>query len=195
MEKTDNYLIVGLGNPGVKYENTLHNIGRIVVREFGKDINEFKESKKFFSLLSRNIYENKKINLLLPQTYMNNSGKAVLSFMSFYNIDIENILIIADDVYIPFGELRFRTKGSSGGHNGLKDIGNKLNTVEYSRLKIGVGLDERMQLDDYVISKFTKEKKDKLPYVINEAINVIKLWIREGSDKALDYISLKNKGI
>ena len=197
MKDTNNYLIVGLGNPGLRYEDTLHNIGRKIVKAFEKDINDvngFREKKSFFSLLSQVIYDDKKINLMLPQTYMNDSGKAVFSFLSFYNLNIENILIIADDVYIPFGGLKLRKKGSSGGHNGLKDIENKLNTVEYARLRIGVGLDSRMQLEDYVMTRFAKEKKVELPDIIDEAIKIIKIWIKEGSDKAMDYISLKNKG-
>ena len=168
------YLIVGLGNIGEKYEHTRHNIGFKVLDHLVQSEGLEFESDK---LADKAIYKLKgRIFILIkPSTYMNLSGKAVLYWMQKENISIENILIITDDLNLPFGTIRVKTKGSDGGHNGLRDVQDKLKTTAYNRFRFGISdtFSKGRQVD-YVLGEWTEEEKRTLPERLKLSIEVIK---------------------
>ena len=152
------YLIVGLGNIGAEYVNTRHNIGFKVVEKLAQLNAADFETKKLGDLASFK-FKGRTFLLLKPNTYMNLSGKAVKYWLEKESIPLENLLIITDDLNLPFGTLRLKTKGSAGGHNGLKDVQDKLNTSQYNRLRFGIS-DEfaKGKQVDYVLGKWTEMK-------------------------------------
>ena len=168
------YLIIGLGNPGYKYEETRHNIGFKVVEAFAKECDASFEVKKLGEIAQAK-YKGRQILLLKPNTFMNLSGKAVNYWMQTKKIPIENILVITDDLALPFGKLRMKGKGSSGGHNGLKDIQAVLNSTEYARLRFGVGDEFKPgQQVDYVLGEWNPHEKATLEERIKIATEFIK---------------------
>jgi PTH1 family peptidyl-tRNA hydrolase len=168
------YLIIGLGNPGYKYEETRHNIGFKVVEAFAKECDTSFEVKKLGELAQAK-YKGRQILLLKPNTFMNLSGKAVNYWMQTEKIPLENILVITDDLALPFGKLRMKGKGSSGGHNGLKDIQAVLNSTEYARLRFGVGDEFKPgQQVDYVLGEWNAHEKETLEDRIKTATEFIK---------------------
>lgn len=168
------YLIIGLGNPGDKYAETRHNIGFKVVEAFVKDLNgSFALNKQ--AELAEVKFKGRTIILIKPTTFMNLSGKAVNYWMQAEKIPRENILVITDDIALPFGTLRMKGKGSDGGHNGLKDIQNTLNSQEYARLRFGVGGDfHKGQQVDYVLGEWTSIERETLSERIIAATEFIK---------------------
>ena len=167
-------LIVGLGNPGKEYESTRHNMGYIFIDNFAISHGVKIEKKKYNGLYEELNINNEKIILLKPLSYMNLSGEVVQKFVNFYKIDISDILIINDDLDMEFGKIRLRRSGSSGGHNGLKNIELHLNSNEFKRLKIGISNNKEMDTKDYVLGKFSKDEKkviEDLKGKINELLN------------------------
>lgn len=150
-------LIVGLGNPGDEYSNTRHNTGFMVIDNYAKYHNININNKKFNGLYAEFVLENEKIILLKPLSYMNLSGGVVSSFVNFFKINIEDILIICDDLDLPFLKCRLKDHGGTGGHNGLKDIEKALKTDNYKRLRIGISNDKERDTKDYVLEKFSKD--------------------------------------
>ena len=171
---TMKYLIVGLGNPGDKYTETRHNIGFKVVEAFVKEQGgSFALNKQ--AEVAEVKFKGRTIVLIKPTTYMNLSGKAVNYWMQAEKIPRENILVITDDIALPFGKLRMKGKGSDGGHNGLKDIQATLNSQEYARLRFGVGSDfHKGQQADYVLGEWSSEEKETLSERIKIATEFIK---------------------
>jgi peptidyl-tRNA hydrolase, PTH1 family len=168
------YLIIGLGNPGVKYENTRHNIGFKVLEKFAKEQETLFYVEKHAEV-ARTKYKGRQLILIKPTTYMNLSGKAVNYWLQQEKIEIENILVITDDIALPFGKLRMKGKGSDGGHNGLKDIQSMLNTNEYARVRFGVGNGFFPgQQADYVLGEWSKEEAKQLEERIAVATEFIK---------------------
>jgi len=167
------YLIVGLGNPGPEYELTRHNIGFLTLdRLADQQSTVFKTAR--LGEVSLVKYKGRSIHMLKPNTYMNRSGKAVNYWLQQHKITAENLLIITDDIALPFGTLRMRGKGSSAGHNGLKDIEANLGSAKYPRLKFGVGNDfHKGQQVDYVLGNFPKEELDELPHLMDRAGEMI----------------------
>jgi PTH1 family peptidyl-tRNA hydrolase len=156
------FLIVGLGNIGSEYANTRHNIGFQVLDTLAKDYNTTFETEKLGDVASFR-FKGKTFILLKPSTYMNLSGKAIKYWMTKEKIALENILVITDDVNIDFGTIRIKTKGSAGGHNGLKDTEAKLGTQKYTRFRFGVGADYRKGRQvDFVLSEWNKEEESLL---------------------------------
>lgn len=167
-------LIVGLGNPGKEYENTRHNIGFIFIDNFAKKNNLTFNKEKFNGLYVDTIINGEKIILLKPLSYMNLSGEVVKKYVDFFKINIDDILVINDDLDLDIGRIRLRPNGSSGGHNGLKNIANNLNSENFKRLKIGISNDKRIDTKDYVLGKFTKEEQsiiDSKKNTINDLLN------------------------
>lgn len=162
-------LIVGLGNPGKEYEKTRHNIGFMVLDEIAKELEEDFSKNKFSGLYFVKTINNEKVIFLKPQKYMNLSGEVVQEFVSYFNISREDILVICDDLDLPLGKLRLRKKGSSGGHNGLKNIELHLNTSEFKRLKVGISNNKLIDTKDYVLGKFTNEDEKILTDKIKQA--------------------------
>ncbi len=181
------FLIVGLGNPGRSYEDTRHNIGfRTVKALAGKYAMTFRPSLvRAKGSLAEGSVQDKKTLLLLPLTYMNESGSAVKKCSSYYKVPIENLIVVADDVALPFGQLRIRTKGSCGGHNGLRSVEAHLATQEYARLRIGVGGPSGSELADYVLNRFSVEEQRALPDIVDRAVQAIELWLSEGAETAM----------
>ena len=151
------FLIVGLGNPGEKYYNTRHNIG-FELLDFicKKHESEFETNR--LGQISKLSIKGRKVLLLKPNTFMNLSGKSVKYWMQQENIKLKNILIISDDLNLPLGKIRFRAKGSSGGHNGLENIEQALNSLEYPRLRIGIGNDKNSNQIDFVLGIFNSDE-------------------------------------
>ena len=168
------YLVVGLGNPGEKYAQTRHNIGFLVLDEFAKSREGSFTTDKLGDI-SKVKFKGRTIVLLKPSTFMNLSGKAVNYWMQAEKIPVENILIITDDLALPFGTLRMKGKGSDGGHNGLKDIQAVLNSQQYARLRFGVGNEfEKGRQVDYVLGEWDSQERETLDERIKQATEFIK---------------------
>lgn len=156
------FLIVGLGNIGDKYTNTRHNIGFKILDEVAEENNVTFETEKLGDIASFR-FKGRTFILLKPSTYMNLSGKAVKYWMDKENISVENLLVVTDDVHIDFGTIRLKGKGSAGGHNGLKDIQEKLNTQQYPRFRFGVGANySKGRQADFVLGEWSKEETSLL---------------------------------
>lgn len=168
------YLVVGLGNIGAEYKNTRHNIGFEILDAFAKASNIFFEEARY-GAVAQTKHRGRQIVLLKPNTFMNLSGKAVRYWMQQEKIPIERVLIITDDLALPFGKLRVRAKGSDGGHNGLKSIIQEVNTAAFPRLKFGIADNfGQGQQADYVLSQWTIEEQQELGPRIEIAIDLIK---------------------
>ena len=151
-------LIVGLGNPGNEYNNTRHNIGFSFLDNYLEYKNiSTKWSKKFDGLFIETNINGEKVLFLKPQTFMNLSGNSVIKIINYYNIDINDILVVCDDLDLLVGNFKLKSDGSCGGHNGLRNIENNIKTTNYKRLKIGISKDKSVDTKDYVLGKFTKE--------------------------------------
>lgn len=150
-------LIVGLGNPGKKYEKTKHNMGFDTIDKLAEKLNVSFDKKKFNGELAFGSLNGVKYILLKPLTFMNLSGEALIKVVKFYDIDINDILVIYDDMDLPIGKLRVREKGSSGGQNGMKNIIAHLNTQDFARIRIGIGKPENKDIINYVLSPFNKD--------------------------------------
>ena len=182
MSSDDLKLLVGLGNPGNDYDKTRHNVGFMVLEEIAKKNNcSFRESKKLFGRTCEYGTGLEKKRLLMPNTYMNESGKSVRSAKDWFNFENKQLLVLVDDMDLPLGKIRVRSKGSSGGHNGLKSIINHLGTTEFKRLKIGIGPPSEDQKErksktiSHVLGRFSKEEFTILNSIINEIISCIEL--------------------
>ncbi|GAB4186572.1 MAG: aminoacyl-tRNA hydrolase [Simkaniaceae bacterium] len=185
------YLIAGLGNPGKKYQYTRHNLGFLILEKMAEEF-QIVLQKKPLGRIGSGLMEGKKIYLLMPSTYMNLSGTAVRFYSDYYKIPYANIIVAVDDVEIPFGSMRLRLKGGSGGHNGLKSIKQHLGTEEYPRLRIGIRTKDIKEADlaNFVLENFTDPERQKLPKIIDEAVSIIKTFICESRDKAIERASL-----
>lgn len=166
-------LIVGLGNPGIKYEKTRHNIGFDIVDEFAKKVNAGQYREKFQGLISEGSYRGEKFYILKPQTYMNLSGDSVGAVAKFYKISNEEVVVIYDDMDLPLGKLRYRESGSSGGHNGIKSIIAHIGD-KFKRVKCGVGKPQgRDENIDFVLGRFSKEEQSIVDGITCKAIQCI----------------------
>ena len=175
-------LIVGLGNPGREYAKTRHNVGFMILDNYCEKNNLYFDSSKFNGLYSQTIINNEKIIFLKPQKYMNLSGEVVRDFMHYFKIDIKDILIINDDLDIKMGKYKLKANGSSGGHNGLKNIGEQLGTFEYKRLKIGISNNKKMETKDYVLGNFNNEEINILNSIIKLSENIINDFVNMSFD-------------
>lgn len=166
-------LIVGLGNPGNEYENTRHNVGFMVLDSFLYKYNIKNYKEKFSGIYYEINIAGEKCILLKPQKYMNLSGEVVRDFVKFFKIDINDILIISDDLDMSCGKIKLKFSGSSGGHNGLKNIELHLGTKNYKRLKIGIENNKLLDTKDYVLGKFSVEELKKLESIDNCFLNIL----------------------
>ncbi len=181
-------LIVGLGNPGVEYKNTRHNIGFIFIDKFAKTLNIEIKKEKYNGLYEEVKINEEKIILLKPQSYMNLSGEVVIKYKNYFKIDLEDILIISDDLDMPVGKIKLKEKGSSGGHNGLKNISYNLNTENFKRLKIGISNNKNINTKDYVLGNFTNDDLKILDDITPEVLQILK----EFSNTKFDIIMNKH---
>ena len=178
-------LIVGLGNPGKQYENTRHNAGFRFIDEYAKIKKLEINKEKFHGLYTQFTQNNEKIILLKPQKYMNLSGEVVRDYIKYFKINIEDILIIVDDLDTEAGKIKLKYKGSSAGHNGLKNIEENLKTNEYKRLKIGISNNNDKDKIEYVIGKVEKQKLDKINEANKFAKDIIDDFISLDFDKVM----------
>ena len=163
-------LIVGLGNPGKEYEKTRHNIGFMCIDNY---LGNVKWSTKFNGLYYETNIKGEKYIFLKPQSYMNLSGGVVRQFKDYFDIDIEDILVIQDDLDLPVGKIRLKINSTAGGHNGIKDIIANLGTDAFARVKVGVSQDRSIDTKDYVLSKFSKKDLDTIVDKFKEVNNII----------------------
>ncbi len=184
-ETMKKFLIVGLGNIGADYDGTRHNIGFEVLDHLAKEESFSFESAKLGSTAVFKI-KGRSLLLLKPSTYMNLSGKAVRYWLEKEKIPIENLLVITDDLNLPFGSIRLKTKGSDGGHNGLKDIQAQLNTTKYSRFRFGIGAEfGKGRQVNYVLGKWNEDESAKLPERLDKAIALIKSFVLAGANQTM----------
>ncbi len=185
------YLIVGLGNIGTEYAETRHNIGFKVVDALAASTGAVFSTARY-GAISEIKYKGRTFVLLKPSTYMNLSGKAVNYWMKAEHIPIENLFVVVDDIALPFGAIRIRTKGSDGGHNGLKNINELLGRNDYSRLRFGIGGDfpRGMQID-YVLGHWTEEESQALPERIETACEAIKSFGTVGVERTMNQFNKK----
>ncbi len=187
-------LVVGLGNPGREYAGTRHNVGFEVVDRLAAKLGwmppgEFDRlaKSKFDGLAYDGLADNEKLVLLKPITFMNLSGRAVQSAMAFYQLSPEDVMIVLDDVALPCGKIRIRSGGSSGGHNGLKDIKRALGTDQYPRLRVGIDAPPpRVPQRDYVLGRFSEEQKKAIEPAYVRAADAMVTWIEKGIGAAMN---------
>ena len=188
---TYDFLVVGLGNPGLQYEKTRHNVGfmsaDLLMKKEGGEFTKHKMDSHFGECE----IGKKRILVMKPQTYMNNSGTAVSAVSKFYKIPLDKIIIISDDISLDVGKIRIRRKGSHGGHNGLKDIFQLLGTDDIMRVKIGVGAKPHPDYDlaDWVLGKFPKEDEENLNTALENSVKAIEEIIKRGIDSAMNKYS------
>lgn len=176
-------IIFGLGNPGIEYKNTRHNLGYMVVENCVKKYKNLKflNYDKFFADIARLKKEKEVIFFVKPKTFMNNCGISLNAITNYYSVDVADILVVCDDIDLPFGKIRFRQKGSSGGHRGLLSIINTMKTDNISRLRIGIGRpSNKNEVSEYVLSEFNNEEKKQLPSIIEKAVGICLDWVNFG---------------
>lgn len=183
------YLIAGLGNLGAEYELTRHNIGFLVLDRIADNHKiDFKTERLADKAELK--YKGRQLYFIKPNTYMNLSGKAIAYWLQELKISKENLLVIVDDIALPFGSLRLRTKGSSAGHNGLKNIEQLLGGQDYSRLRFGIGNNySKGQQVDFVLSNFSKSEFEELPSVMDKAAEVVYAFCTIGAERAMNYFN------
>jgi len=180
------FLIFGLGNPGREYERTRHNIGFIALDKLSIEWKIEISRYRYKSLVGEGKFAGNRIYLVKPQTYMNNSGNAVRSFLRFYKLEPSRLLVVHDDLDLPFGSIRLREEGGSAGQRGMQSIISKIGTDEFARLRIGIGRPPgRMDPMDYVLKKFSHNSETDLDLVLNTVVRSIEVMLKDGIEKAM----------
>lgn len=187
------YLVAGLGNIGAEYADTRHNVGFMVLDAWAASADAAFQTARYGDI-AKVSFKGRRITLLKPSTYMNLSGNAVRYWMNELGIPMENLIVICDDLNLPFGTLRMRKKGSDGGHNGLKNIQELLETTEYPRIRIGIGNNfKKGGQVDFVIGQMSQEEKEAMPEICNKAIEGIKAFTTIGPDRAMNSFNTQVK--
>lgn len=181
-------LVTGLGNPGRKYERTRHNIGFMVIDELGRRWNAEASRSRFQGQVAEARFDNARIVLLKPQTYMNDSGLAIRQALQWYKVPVDQSLVVYDDLDLPFGTLRIRPGGGSGGHNGLKSTIAQLGTEQIPRLRVGIGRSDKAVIA-HVLSPFSPEERASLDGTIDRAVDAVETWIRYGVFDTMNLIN------
>ncbi|MCD8094576.1 MAG: aminoacyl-tRNA hydrolase [Ruminococcus sp.] len=182
------YIIAGLGNPGISYEGSRHNAGFMAVEALEKKYGFELKSHKFKALVGEAVIADKRVLVLKPQTYMNNSGEAIAQAADFYKLDADNIIVIFDDISLEPGNIRIRRKGSSGGHNGIKSIIELLDSEDFPRIKLGVGAKPHRDYDlaDWVLGKFTDEQRQSFDSRLDDVCDAVELILSGKIDEAMN---------
>lgn len=188
------YIIIGLGNPSKEYDKTRHNVGWDAIDEIAKDYSIALDFLKHKAICGKGYIEGKKVILAKPTTYMNLSGESVKELQNYYKVDNDNLIIIYDDISLDIGQIRIRTKGSAGGHNGIKSIINHLGSNEFPRIKIGVGeKPAKWDLADYVLSRFNKDEREIIDTTLWSVSKCCKTWIEKGINEAMNQYNRKKE--
>lgn len=187
------YIIVGLGNPAGKYENTRHNVGFDVIDKLAEQENIGVLEKKHKAVIGKGVIAGEKCVLAKPQTFMNLSGESVRELLDYYKVDAaEDLIVISDDVSLDVGQLRIRKKGSAGGHNGLKNIIAHLGHDTFMRVKIGVGEKPKgWDLADYVLNRFSPQERSIMEEAVGRAADAVRMMISEDADAAMNEFNRK----
>ena len=182
------HLICGLGNPGSKYENTRHNIGFMILQRLAsQNCGSFRVNKKLLGYLSEFSFGEKPIRLLMPNTYMNESGRSGLAARDFYKLADDALLVVCDDFNLPLSKLRVRPGGGSGGQKGLAEIVHRLGSDQVPRLRLGIGpVPENWNPAGFVLGKFDRHEQKEVGSVVTEACQAVALWVTDGVDKAMN---------
>jgi PTH1 family peptidyl-tRNA hydrolase len=190
MSKRNFQLIVGLGNPGKEYEMTRHNFGFLVVKKLASERGvTFHRDERFEAW--RTHLQEPSCELLLPMTYMNESGRSVAKWLQYFRASSDAFLVVADDIDLPFGTMRIRISGSAAGHNGLRSIANYLGTKEFVRLRLGIGKDPQGKQVEHVLARFTDVEQKALPQLIQEAVQTINRLVTDDFDEVVAEINRK----
>ncbi len=174
-------MIVGLGNPGAKYEKTKHNIGFMAIDNIVKNLDvTFTDDKNFKAQIGSTFINHEKVYFVKPTTFMNNSGIAVKALLTYYNIDITDLIVIYDDLDMEVSKLRLRSKGSAGGHNGIKSIIAHIGTQEFNRIKVGIGRPLKgMTVINHVMGQFNTEDNIAISLTLDRVVNAVKFYLQE----------------
>jgi peptidyl-tRNA hydrolase, PTH1 family len=195
-KETKHLVYVGLGNPGQKYRKTRHNIGFMVIDRFAEKHDwELKEVPRFQSKVAKGAFDDITAHLLEPAAYMNLSGHPLRKYLNYFHLGPDSVVVVTDDAALPFGEMRFRLLGSSGGHNGLKSVEQHLGTRNYARLRMGIAGKHYGQqpLEDYVLQDFSREETDELPNFIEQAASVLERLLTEDPERVMNDVNTKVK--
>ena len=186
-------LIMGLGNPGAEYKASRHNIGFSLVDLLAQRWSVDIRREKHDALFGQGSYHGEKALLMKPITYMNRSGKSALQAVKFYKIEQSDFMVVFDDMDLDLGQLRLRSQGSAGGHNGLQDIIDRLGTHEFARLRIGIGSAGPGRAVSHVLGKFADEEADAITPALEQAANAVECWIANGIDTAMNRFNTQRK--
>lgn len=188
-----NYLVAGLGNIGAEYAGTRHNMGFMALDAWAQESGAIFQSGRYGSTAEVS-FKGKKFILLKPSTYMNLSGKAVRYWMNELKLPLENLIVISDDLNLPFGTVRLRKNGSAGGHNGLTNINELLGTQDYARIRMGIGNDfSRGGQIDFVLGKLSDEEMEQMPGICSKVIEGVKAFATIGADRAMNIVNTRPK--
>jgi peptidyl-tRNA hydrolase, PTH1 family len=179
-------VIVGLGNPGSRYAGTRHNVGFAVVDALAEAPDAGRFQSRFQAEVAELRVGEHKVLLVKPETFMNLSGRSVRQVLDFYDLPAEDLLVVCDDINLPLGKLRFRARGTHGGHNGLRDIQNHLGTTEYARLRIGVGAPEGDDAVDHVLSRFRPVERPVIEEALQKAVQAAVFWVEKGIEASMN---------
>lgn len=189
------YLVAGLGNPGREYKNNRHNAGFMLLDRLAGRLNLTFGRLEAKALVAKGIYQGRRLILAKPQTYMNESGKAVGALVRFYKVPLENLIVAYDDVDLPFGALRLRPGGGSAGQKGMRSIQERLGAEDFPRLRFGIGRPPgRMDAAAYVLQDFNRSEAAELPMVMDRAVDAILTFVCEGLEKAMNLYNSSTAG-
>jgi|HubBroStandDraft_6_1064221.scaffolds.fasta_scaffold461453_2 PTH1 family peptidyl-tRNA hydrolase len=183
-------VVVGLGNPGPKYDRTRHNVGFVVVDELATRLGAGKSRLRFEANLAEGSLGTEKVLLAAPQTYMNASGRSIRQIIDFYGLPLSDVILVCDDFNLELARLRMRSGGSAGGQKGLADTIRHLGTEEFPRLRIGIGRPpEQMDPADFVLSRFRRNEEKPMEAAVIRAAEGIEIWIRSGLNRAMNQVN------
>jgi len=186
-EDQNTYIIAGLGNPGRKFASNRHNIGFMLLDQLASRFQVSFSRVQFNALVTRCKYNEKRLILVKPQTFMNNSGKAIASLIRYYKVPLNNLLVAYDDLDIDLGVIRLRPNGGSGGHKGMSSIINELNSQNFPRLRLGIGRPPgRMEPADYVLQDFSSQERQILPELLDQGVEAILTFLDQGIEIAMN---------
>lgn len=181
-------MIVGLGNPGKDYQNTRHNVGFLVLDNY---LNTSDWKEKFNALYHEERINGEKVIFVKPLTFMNLSGDAVVKYVNYFDVNIDDILVIHDDLDLPFSTYKLKKNSSAGGHNGIKSIINRIGSQEFARLKVGVSHDRSIDTKDYVLGNFSKKEKEQIEVMQKDFNKILESFVNDGIDRTMNIYNTK----